>query len=212
MKYNYSFIMLTGFTMKSGDMKYFTTYLQRLFSKDTIINFIYVKPPTRKITCYDGEKYRAWYDYLKEDVTNTKGELNVNHLLEQNDKIHKIIDKENKRYNDYKKIFICGYSQGATMALSAGLSYPHKLGGILVFKGHIPREIDDYLTVKQDIWATNSKSDDTIPFGISKEYFDKYIKKGYNITFYEQDKPNHNTSSGIRGQMKSLRPWLENLI
>ena len=97
------------------------------------------------------------------------------------------------------------------MALSAGLSYPHKLGGIIAFKGHIPREIDDHLTVKQDIWATNSKGDSTIPFEISKEYYDKYIKKGYNITLFEQDKPNHNASSGIRDQMKSLRPWLANL-
>ena len=33
MKYNYSFIMLTGFTMKSTDMKYFANYLQKIISK-----------------------------------------------------------------------------------------------------------------------------------------------------------------------------------
>ena len=32
---------------------------------------------------------------------------------------------------------------------------------------------------------------------MSKEYYDKYTKKGYNITLFEQDKPNHNASSGI---------------
>ena len=71
------------------------------------------------------------------------------------------------------------------MALSVGLSYPHKLGGIIAFKGHIPKEIDDHLTVKQNIWATNSKGDKTIPFEMSKEYYDKYTKKGYNITLFE---------------------------
>ena len=66
---------------------------------------------------------------------------------------------------------------GMTIALSAGLSYPHKLGGIIAFKGHIPREIDVHLTVKQDIWATNSKGDTTIPLKCQKNIMINILKK-----------------------------------
>ena len=40
---------------------------------------------------------------------------------------------------------------------------------------------------------------------MSKEYYDKYINKGYNITLFKQDKPNHNASSGIRYQIKIIK-------
>ena len=66
MKYTHSMIMLTGFTMKASDMKYYSQYINKFLPKDVKINYIYPKPPTRKITCYDGQKYSAWFDYINE--------------------------------------------------------------------------------------------------------------------------------------------------
>ena len=105
MKYTHSFIMLHAFTMKPSDMIYYKNYLQRILSKNVNINYIYPKAPVRKITCYDGQKYTAWFDYLSELVENEDDEINKDHLLEQVGKIHKIIDKEKKRYKgDCSKI------------------------------------------------------------------------------------------------------------
>lgn len=213
-KYTHSFIMIHAFTMKPSDMIYYKNYLQRILSKDVNINYIYPKAPVRKITCYDGQKFTAWFDYLSELVENEDDEINKDHLLEQVDKIHKIIDKEKKRYKgDCSKIYLLGYSQGACMALDSGISYPEKLGGIIGFKGHINMDIDDYKRSKQDIWVTHSRGDDTIAFDVAKEYYDKYKKIGYNITLFEQGKKvNHDANSGIREQIKSLKFWLNGRI
>ena len=70
-------------------------------------------------------------------------------------------------------------------------------------------DIDKHLGVKQDIWVTHGKGDDTIGFEVAEEYYKKYSKLGYDITFYKQDKKvNHDANSGIRFQMSSLKPWL----
>ena len=210
MKYTHSVIMLTGFTMKASDMKYYAQYINKILPENIKINYIYPKPPTRKITCYDGQKYRAWFDYINEMVENEDDDINSEHLLEQCDRIHGILDKEVKRYNgDYSKLFLLGYSQGACLSLDAGLTYSKKIGGVIGFKGHINMDIDDHLGVKQDIWVTHGKGDDTIGFEVAEEYYKKYSKLGYDITFFKQDeKVNHDANSGIREQIKSLEPWL----
>ena len=210
MKYTHSFIMLTGFTMKAKDMMYYTQYINKFIPKDIKINYIFPKPPVRKITCYDGTKYNAWFDYINEMVENEDDDINSEHLLEQCDRIHDILDKEVKKYNgDYSKLFLLGYSQGACLALDSGLSYHKKIGGVIGFKGHINMDIDKHVKSKQYIWVTHGKGDDTIGFEVAEEYYKKYIELGYDITFYKQNKKvNHDANSGIRSQMSSLKPWL----
>ena len=213
MKYTHSFIMIHAFTMKPTDMIYYKNYLQKILPNTVKINYIYPRAPVRKITCYDGQKYTAWYDYESELVENEDDEINKDHLLEQVNKIHKIIDNEKKRYKgDCSKIYLLGYSQGCCMALAAGISYKEKLGGIIGFKGHIPSIIDDYRGTKQDIWVTHGKKDYTIGFDVAEEYYNKYIKLGYNIEFLKQPKANHDGPSGIREQMKSLQIWINKKI
>ena len=41
MKYTHSMIMLTGFTMKASDMKYYSQYINKFLPKDVKINYIY---------------------------------------------------------------------------------------------------------------------------------------------------------------------------
>ena len=69
-------------------------------------------------------------------------------------------------------------------------------------------DIDDHLGVKQDIWVTHGKGDHVVGFEVAEEYYDKYNKLGYDITFFKQDKKvNHDANSGIREQIKNLEPW-----
>ena len=210
MRYTHSFIMLHAFSMKPSDMIYYKKYLERIIPKNIKINYIYPKAPIRKITCYDNDKYNSWFDYINEEVENIDGEINKKHLIEQCSKIHDILDKEVKIYNgDYSKLFLLGYSQGACMALDAGLSYSNKIGGIIGFKGHINRDIDEYFKTKQDIWVTHGEKDTTIKLKVAEEYYDKYKKKGCDIEFLKQSNANHDAYSGIRRQIKSLKIWLD---
>jgi len=214
--YTHTIIFLHGFTMKSEEMIYFknkiNTILKDKKDKNKLrIKYIFPQAPKRKISCYNGKIYTAWFDYLSENIF-TEEEINSTHLFSSCDKIHKLIDKEVLYHNDPKKVFIGGYSQGCGMALTAGLTYSKKLGGIIGFKGIIHKETYLKKIYKQNIWVTNGKKDKTIGYDIVNKLYNDLIKKGYKLTFLSQENVNHGMRSGIIEQMVSLKSWLNKLL
>ena len=65
--YTHTMIFLHGFTMEPKDMEYFTDKIDRILPKGVKMKYIFPKAPEREISCYDGESYSAWYDYLTEN-------------------------------------------------------------------------------------------------------------------------------------------------
>ena len=79
----------------------------------------------------------AWYDIKDITDRSSRNSLNLKHILESNDRITKVMDKEIELLGDSKKLFIGGFSQGGAMALMSGLEYKKQLGGILIFSGYL---------------------------------------------------------------------------
>ena len=207
-KYTHSCILLHGFTMKPNEMIYYSKYINRILPENVIMKYIYPKAPIRKITCYDGKKYSAWYDYYTNDKI-VEEKINKKDLIESRNKIHKIIFKEKQYHNgDTSKIFIGGCSQGGCMALDTGISFPEKLGGIIGFKGHIINYTFNSIKINQKIWVCHGLKDNIIGYKVAKTSYDKYKKLGYDITFLSQKNVNHDINTGIYEQMRSLKNWL----
>lgn len=201
-------IFLHGFTMKAEEMKYFTQKIDKLLPKGIVMNYILLQAPKRKITCYGGKQYTAWYDYETELVTQEE-KISHEDLKESRSFIHKILDSEIKLLGDSKKVFLGGYSQGCCQMLDAGLTYLKSLGGMIGFKGHIPSLTQESKTYKQKIWVCHGKKDASIGYDISKTSYENYIKKGYDITFLSQDNATHDMNSGILEEIRDLKKWLE---
>lgn len=206
-KNTHSMIFLHGFTMKAENMKYFTKKIDKILPKGVVMNYILPQAPIRKITCYKGKQYTAWYDYITE-LNVVEEKINHSDLKESRKFIHKLLDDEIKLLGDSKKVFLGGYSQGCCQMLDAGLTYPQLLGGLIGFKGHIPSFTDKSKTYKQKIWVCHGIKDDTIGYEVAKNSYDKYDKKGYNIKFLSQDKVTHEMNSGILQEIRELKTWL----
>jgi phospholipase/carboxylesterase len=206
-KNTHSMIFLHGFTMKAEDMEYFTKKIDKILPKGVVMNYILPQAPKRKITCYKGKQYTAWYDYETELVTEEE-KISHKDLKESRKFIHKLLDAEIKSLGDPKKVFLGGYSQGCCTMLDAGLTYPQSLGGMIGFKGHIPSFTDKSKTYKQNIWVCHGIKDDSIGYKVSKSSYDRYGKKGYDITFLSQDKVTHDMNSGILEEIRELKTWL----
>lgn len=206
-KYTHTLIFLHAFTYVPENNKYYIDKIKRILPKDVVLKVIYPKAPLRSITCYKGHIYPAWFDYFTK-YRMKKECINENHLIKIRKRLHRIVDKEVKYHNnDAKKIFIGGYSQGCSMAMDMGITYPKKLGGIIGFKGDIPN-ITDENKHKQDIWVCHGKKDYTIGYNVAKESYDKYRNEyNFNITFITQKNANHNENTGILEQMRSLKTW-----
>jgi phospholipase/carboxylesterase len=198
-----TFIVLPGFTMDSSGLTPLTDKLKKMFTK---AKFIKLNPPYRKVSIYKNMRYRAWYDYfsnyrLKEECIDTQ------QLIESRNRIHNVILKESK-YTDFKNIYLIGYSQGACMTLDAGLSFQHKLGGIIALKGHIPSKTFESLSVKQNVLAVHGRTDKTIGFNVASKSYHNLANRGYNIEFLKQN-CNHGIKTGLNEQLKYIEQFIK---
>ena len=87
--------------------------------------------PERRITCYDGWRAAAWFDYIDEQF-EVEDIIDEEHLAQSRRVLSKIIDAEvAKLGGDASKLVVLGFSQGGNMAYDVALSYPQQLGGVM---------------------------------------------------------------------------------
>lgn len=207
-KYTHSLIFLHGFTMRGNEMKTFTKLIRKLLPKHINLKVILPNAPLRKITIYDGDIERAWYDYYTDHV-HVEEEINEKHLEESCQEIHKLILKEIEYHGNSQKVFIGGYSQGCCQALYSSLTFPYKLGGIICLKGHIPSYTKTKQNYLQDIWACHGTADESIGFTISESIYNDYIKLGYKINFLSLQNTNHDLEDGLsKDVLLNLKNWI----
>lgn len=89
--------------------------------------------PTRAITVNGGWQMPAWYDIAGANLEDRQDETGIKdsaELIEQY-----IVQAENEM--ESQRIFVGGFSQGAAMALYAGLRHRRQLGGIVALSGYM---------------------------------------------------------------------------
>lgn len=207
-KYTHSLIFLHGFTMTGKEMKTFTKLITKFLPIHINFKIILPNASLRKITIYNGDIERAWYDYYTERVYEEE-EINEKHLEESSERIHQLILKEIEYHGDSQKVFIGGYSQGCCQALYSSLTFPYKLGGVICFKGHIPSYTKTKQNYLQDIWACHGSADESIGYKLSELIYKDYMKSGYKINFLSLQKANHDLEDGLtENVLLNLKNWI----
>jgi len=197
-----TFIVLPGFTMDHQALKPIISKLKGVYPKAKMVK---LNPPYRKVSIYKNKEYRSWYDYLsnyrlKEECIDTQ------QLIESRKRIQNKIMNESK-YTNLNNIYLLGYSQGACMALDAGLTFQHKIGGIIALKGHIPSKTFESLSLKQNVLAAHGRSDKTIGFNVASKSYHNLANRGYNIEFLKQN-CNHGLKTGLNEQFKYIEKFI----
>jgi predicted esterase len=133
-KYNYVLIWMHGVT---SNPEY---HINSFDKKDGPIsdNFKIILP-CAPISYVDKFKSNvtSWFNIFGniQDPIQEK-DVDIISMNESGNRIKKIIENEAKNLNnDYKKIFVGGFSQGASMTYHVGLSFEHVLGGIIALSG-----------------------------------------------------------------------------
>lgn len=206
-KYTHTLIFLHGFTMSGKDMKNFTETIIKMLPNHLKWKIILPNAPLRKITIYEGDMERAWYDYYTDNV-HTEEEINITHLEESRQVIHKLIDKQVKYHGNSKKVFVGGYSQGCCQALDAGLTYAYELGGIIGIKGHIPSPTKEFPLTRQFLWVCHGTSDESIGYNVAVSSYEEYREK-IPINFVTLQNAEHELEDGFKKRIyQNLRKWL----
>ncbi len=158
-----------------------------------------------------GDKYK-WYDYQR--IGQGKAKIDKVQAEQSRKLVIKLIDQLVAAYGvDSKQVFVGGFSQGAMMSYSVGLSVPEKVKGIIAFSGKIPDEIETVIADKSElsdlsVFISHGKQDPILPF--KDALSDQQFLENMNIktSFHEYDSK-HSLS---RQNIADFARWMDNVL
>jgi len=164
---------------------------------------ILLTAPNAPVTVNGGMSMPSWFDI--KDMTKfsvCENEANRNAL-----KVNKIVENEAKNVNDdYSKIFIGGFSQGASLSLMVALSFKNILGGVVSCSGFLFPTIeltDDKKNVP--IFAYHGTSDQVIGEFLANQSYKRLVDRKFNFQ-YKTSRQGHEISND---ELKEMKIFLE---
>jgi predicted esterase len=91
----------------------------------------------RAVSVAGGQKMTAWFDLAELPVTEATP-FDEAGFAASTKLVHSWIEEAIVSGIEPEDIFLCGFSQGAALALHAGIRFPAALGGIASFAGWMP--------------------------------------------------------------------------
>lgn len=101
----------------------------------TPLRFILPNAPLKSVTLNGGLMMPAWYDLYGLTRTDREDEAG---LLVSESAMHAFIESQLATGLQSQQIFLAGFSQGAALALFAGLRFKNPLGGLIALSGYLP--------------------------------------------------------------------------
>ena len=134
----YSVIWLHGLGASGHDFEPIVPELHLLQRPG--VRFLFPHAPVRPITVNGGAAMRAWYDITSIDFEERQQDGEG--MRESARAVADLIEHEIERGVPASRITLAGFSQGGALALYAGLSGEHRLGGILALSCYLPLQSD----------------------------------------------------------------------
>lgn len=149
----------------------------------------------------------AWYEV---DFSSGKPVINKEKAEKSRSILVQFINqlKEKHKFDD-RRVYLCGFSQGAIMAYSVGLTRPDKIKGIAVLSGRLLEEVKPLIKQsealsKLKVFISHGTQDNVLPVHYANEA-SAYLK-GLGISpDYKEYPEGHTISSGM---LDALAEWL----
>ncbi len=98
------------------------------------VRFVFPHAPVRPVTLNGGMPMRAWYDIVSLSASRDQDEAGIAASAAM---VEALIERETGRGVPPGRIVVAGFSQGAAMALHAGLRHRERLAGIVALSGYL---------------------------------------------------------------------------
>lgn len=170
-------ILLHGVGSNEQDLFQLAPYLPKDF---TVIS------PRGPFVLGDG-RY-AWYEV---DFASGKPQINATQEAKSRQDIQQFIRQVKEKYN-LSEVYLGGFSQGAIMSFSIGLTHPELVAGVIGFSGRILQEIRP-LVQQNDalkhlkVFISHGTQDTTLPVHYAREAKAYLQDAGVQLTYHEQD-------------------------
>lgn len=137
-----------------------------------------------------GNNAHSWFDLKR---GNDGWTYDIKTVKQSSEDVLDYIDQLVKEYKvDPSKVFIGGFSQGAIMSLTAGLTHPDKIKGIVCLSGRLYPELKQDLSNIKDfadleIFISHGKQDQVLPYSdiVSDSEFIMSLGLAPTIKYYD---------------------------
>jgi phospholipase/carboxylesterase len=150
-------------------------------------HFIFPNAPIQAVTINGGMKMPAWYDILEMSLNR---KVDVQGIYQSANLLENLIKKEMASGISSEHILLAGFSQGGVIALHAGLTFKHKLAGIIALSTYFPtiEKVITELSIANHntpIFMGHGILDSIVAIESGKSVFNKLNDFQYNIEWYE---------------------------
>jgi len=181
----YAVIWLHGLGASGHDFEPIVPELQLLQRPG--VRFLFPHAPVRPISVNGGAAMRGWYDINSLDFGSRQQDSAG--IKESASLIRDLIDNEIERGIPASRITLAGFSQGGAIALYAGLTGKHKLGGILALSTYMPIQDDAIPLITDDrlsvpVFMAHGEADDVIQIRYAEQSRDALQAHSVNLEWH----------------------------
>jgi phospholipase/carboxylesterase len=172
------------------------------------VKFLFPHAPIRPITVNGGAAMRGWYDITSLDFGSR--EQDVEGIKDSASLVNDLINNEINRGIPASNILLAGFSQGGAIALYAGLTGEHLLGGIMALSTYMPIQ-DHALSLITDahraipIFMAHGDHDDVIAIEHAVQSKDALEAQNVSIEWRSYSMP-HSVSTE---EIADLSTWMK---
>lgn len=200
-----SVIWLHGLGADSSD---FVPIVPELHLPPTMgIRFLFPDAPVMPVTINNGYEMRAWFDIYGITLA---AKIDNDGIQKSIVAINKLIEQEEARGVKSDNIILAGFSQGAVIALMAGLIYSKPLAGIIALSGYLP-QADEVLAQASSankqipIFIAHGTEDPIVPYALGKATYAVLSQASYPLTWRSYAIP-HTVSSQ---EIQDISHWMK---
>ena len=149
------------------------------------LRFVFPNAPVRPVTINGGMEMRAWYDI--DPGAPLAGSDDIDASTQA---IAALVEAEVANGVAHENVVLAGFSQGGVIALQLGLSYRHKLRGIMALSTylhdheHVAERLD-FANVDTPIFMAHGLSDPMIPITRAITSRETLIGLNYQVEWHE---------------------------
>jgi len=154
-----------------------------------------------------GPSRYAWYEV---DFSTGRPSINAAQEATSRQMILNFIDELQQRYSfDRSRVYLGGFSQGAIMSYSIGLTHPEKVKGLVIMSGRMLDEIKPLVAPREQlqklyVFISHGTKDGVLKVEYARDARD-YLKQAGIKPFYKEYAIAHTINGDV---LKDLISWL----
>ena len=172
------------------------------------VRIILPHAPRIPVTINQKQVMPAWYDIKSINTEHTveKKSVDISHSL-----LLPFLESLIGEGIKSERIFLSGFSQGASMALEVGLHFPRKLAGIIMMSGYVlsPKKIQmnriPNNNLSTPIFCSHGTLDQVVPISFAKRSLKILMDEKLNVTWKEYGNMGHQISIRL---IKDISNWI----